>query len=391
MQGLAIKDVEFNGAMLRAAQIEDIVWVGVKWICDGLGLSEDRGKYERKKIQKDLVLSKGVNFYPLGTDNANSDVLCLMLEYLPLWLAKISITPTMKKENPELADRLVEYQLKAKDVLAEAFLPKRKEEIVPAVRNNMIQIPIPEVPNYAEEFEILYAKLDDLEEQNRKLYDGMSNMAKLILDMSSRKENISTKDEYNEYSDSPVTDKYIDMPDDYKWKRIVYGKAENIVCNSSFRKTASVLKHIYDYMRQNYGVCWEQEAKDYKERNNLSYSPKTIEVVYQNEDLKSIFMAVLTDMEYKVKEVKEKKNEIDWSDQQILPLVKKYDDHSNGFMATYKKVYTRMEENSRVGWKNLTTRYINECGGKPTKKDLINTRKSLQKKFTKAIEELMAE
>lgn len=391
MNGLAVKDVEFNGAMLRAAQIEDIVWVGVKWICDGIGLSEDRGKYERKKIQKDLVLSKGVNFYPLGTDNANSDVLCLMLEYLPLWLAKISITPTMKKENPELADRLVEYQLKAKDVLAEAFLPKRKEEIVPAVRNNMIQIPIPEVPNYAEEFEILYAKLDDLEEQNRKLYDGMSNMAKLILDMSSRKENISTKDEYKEYSDSPVTDKYIDMPDDYKWKRIVYGKAENIVCNSSFRKTASVLKHIYDYMRQNYGICWEQEAKDYKERNNLSYSPKTIEVVYQNEDLRSIFIAVLTDMEYKAKEAKEKKNEIDWSDQQILPLVKKYNDHSNGFMVTYRKVYVRMEENSRISWKNLTTRYINECGGKPTKKDLINTRKSLQKKFTKAIEELMAE
>lgn len=381
MQGFAIKDVEFNGALLRAAQVEDIVWVGVKWICDGLGLSEDRGKYERKKIQKDLVLSKGVNFYPLGTDNANSDVLCLMLEYLPLWLAKISITPTMKKENPELADRLVEYQLKAKDVLAEAFLPKRKEEVAPAVRNNMIQIPIPEVPNYAEEFEILYAKLDDLEEQNQKLYNGMSNMAKLLLDMSSRKE--------TQLPEIKMPVKEISEED--SWKQIVYGKAENIVCNSSFRKTASVLKHIYDYMRQNYGICLEQEAKYYKERNNLSYSPKTIEVVYQNEDLRSIFIAVLTDMEYKAKEAKEKKNEIDWSDQQILPLVKKYDDHSNGFMATYKKVYTRMEENSRVGWKNLTTRYINECGGKPTKKDLINTRKSLQKKFKKAIEELMEE
>ena len=379
MQGL-VKDVNFNGAVLRAAQIEDIVWVGVKWICDGLGLSEDRGKYERKKIQKDLVLSKGVNFYPLGTDNANSDVLCLMLEYLPLWLAKISITPTMKKENPELADRLVEYQLKAKDVLAEAFLSKRKEEVVPAVRNNMIQIPIPEAHDYREEFEILYAKMDYLEEQNKKLYNGMSNMAKLLLDMSSRKE-----------TQLPEIKPVKETSEEDSWKQIVYGKADNIVCNSSFRKTASVLKHIYDYMRQNYGICWEQEAKDYKERNNLSYSPKTIEVVYQNEDLRSIFIAVLTDMEYKAKEAKEKKNEIDWSDQQILPLVKKYDDHSNGFMATYKKVYTRMEENGRVGWKNLTTRYINECGGKPTKKDLINTRKSLQKKFTKAIEELMAE
>ena len=381
MNGLLVKNVEFNGAMLRAAQVENIVYVGVRWVCQGLGLNDGKIKTERKRIQEDVVLSKGKKFLPLGTDNANSDVLCLMLDFLPLWLAKINITPTMKKENPELVDKLIEYQLKAKDVLAEAFLPKRKEEIIPAVRNNMIQIPIPEVPDYREEFTLLQNKLQDLEKQNKELYDGMSNMTKLLLDMSLQKE--------TKVSEIKMPVKEISEED--SWKRIVYGKAENIVCNSSFRKTPSVLKHIYDYMRQNYGICWEQEARDYKERNNLSYSPKTIEVVYQNEDLKSIFMAVLTDMEYKAKEVKEKKNKIDWSDQQILPLVKKYDDHSNGFMATYKKVYIRMEENSRVGWKNLTTRYINERGGKPTKKDLINTRKSLQKKFVNAIDELMAE
>lgn len=184
MNGLLVKNVEFNGAMLRAAQVENIIWVGVKWICDGLGLSEDRGKYERKKIQKDLVLNKGVKFYPLGTGNSDSEVLCLMLDYLPLWLAKVSITPTMKRENPELVDKLIEYQLKAKDVLAEAFLSKRKEENISAVRNNMIQIPIPEVPDYREEFTLLQNKLQDLEKQNKELYDGMSNMTKLLLDMS---------------------------------------------------------------------------------------------------------------------------------------------------------------------------------------------------------------
>ena len=381
MNGLLVKNVEFNGAMLRAAQVENVIWVGARWVCQGIGLSDGKIKSERKKIQEDLVLKQGTRFLPLGTGNSDSEVLCLMLDYLPLWLAKISITPTMKRENPELVDKLIEYQLKAKDVLAEAFLPNRKEEIVPSVRNNMIQIPIPEVSDYREEFTLLQNKLQDLEKQNKELYDGMSNMTKLLLDMSLQKE--------TKVSEIKMPVKEISEED--SWKRIVYGKAENIVCNSSFRKTPSVLKHIYDYMRQNYGICWEQEARDYKERNNLSYSPKTIEVVYQNEDLKSIFMAVLTDMEYKAKEAKEEKNKIDWSDKQILPLVKKYDDHSNGFMATYKKVYTRMEENSRVGWKNLTTRYINERGGKPTKKDLINTRKSLQKKFVNAIDELMAE
>ena len=42
-------------------------------------------------------------------------------------LQKINITKTMLQDHPELADKLLEYQLKAKDILAEAFLPKQKE------------------------------------------------------------------------------------------------------------------------------------------------------------------------------------------------------------------------------------------------------------------------
>ena len=38
-------------------------------------------------------------------------------------VCKISITPTMRENNPELVEKLVNYQLKAKDVLAAAFLP----------------------------------------------------------------------------------------------------------------------------------------------------------------------------------------------------------------------------------------------------------------------------
>ena len=60
----------------------------------------------------------------LPTNGGNQDVLCLKLDFVPLWLAKISITPTMSRETPELADRLEQYQLKAKDVLAAAFLPQ---------------------------------------------------------------------------------------------------------------------------------------------------------------------------------------------------------------------------------------------------------------------------
>ena len=134
---LIIKDVEFHGDMLRAAQDPDgKVWVGVRWICQGMGFDEDRMKNERKKIQRDIVLFKGVKFYPLGEDRANSHVLCLNLDYVHLWLAKIAITPTMQRENPVLVNKLIDYQLKAKDVLAAAFLGDKKttEDIIPVYK-----------------------------------------------------------------------------------------------------------------------------------------------------------------------------------------------------------------------------------------------------------------
>ena len=56
---------------------------------------------------------------PLPTQGGEQEVLCLNIDFVPLWLAKISITPSMKENNPRLVDKLIVYQLKAKDVLAE--------------------------------------------------------------------------------------------------------------------------------------------------------------------------------------------------------------------------------------------------------------------------------
>ena len=125
---LIVKEVEFDGAILMAVQDEETeqIYVGVKWVCEGLGLTQDQMKNERKKIQSDLALSQGGRKLTLPTKGGKQEVLTLELDFLPLWLAKISITPTMQRDNPELVDRLVTYQLKAKDVLANAFLKKNQ-------------------------------------------------------------------------------------------------------------------------------------------------------------------------------------------------------------------------------------------------------------------------
>ena len=102
------------------------VYVGVSWICSGIGLTEKQKDRQVANIQSDFVLSEACLKLPLEYEGQIRNALSIELEYLPLWLAKISITPKMISKTPEVANRLKVYQLKAKDILAEAFI-KPKE------------------------------------------------------------------------------------------------------------------------------------------------------------------------------------------------------------------------------------------------------------------------
>lgn len=370
MSGLAIKDVRFNGATLRAAHdAENIIWVGVAWVCQGLGLSEGQMKNERKKIQTDEVLSQGTKFHPLGSGNSDSEVLCLKLDFLPLWLAKIHVTPKMRRDNPQLADKLNTYQLKAKDVLASAFL--NKNALTPQ-------------GDYIEQITKLQIAIEEMRRENQKMYKDMSALANIMLDWKeSFEKNISVKPAFsdaNMYS---------------SWKDTMYQKMDRICANTTkFGKRSDVMRWIYKYMTKNYGVVWDQEAREYKERNQTSMMPSTIDIVLDKPVIKSIFESVLADLEYECchkSAVTLNKNDISWSDHVIASLVAKYNDHSNAGMATYRRVYKKMDADNKICWKNLTTRYINEHGKKPSRKDLIETRPSLRKKFKSAVKELMEE
>ncbi|KZE65118.1 hypothetical protein AV545_04130 [Paenibacillus jamilae] len=117
------KLVEFNGFELLGIKANDgKIYVGVRWVCEGVGLSDGQVKAERKKIKEDIVLNQGGRNFVLPTNGGQQDILTLDIDFLPLWLAKITITPNMQKNQPEVASKLVQYQLKAKDVLAEAFI-----------------------------------------------------------------------------------------------------------------------------------------------------------------------------------------------------------------------------------------------------------------------------
>lgn len=130
MDNLIVKNVDVMGDTIMAAKDRDgNIWVGVRWVCDALEMTEGQMKRQIKNIKKDMVFEKeGSNQIPLPTSGGVKEVFCIRNDFIPLWLAKISITEKTKTERPDFADKLLEYQLKAKDILADAFLPKRKSE-----------------------------------------------------------------------------------------------------------------------------------------------------------------------------------------------------------------------------------------------------------------------
>lgn len=129
MNELEVRKVPFMGTELMAARDNDgQIWAGVRWMCNGIGMNKTQTNSQVEKIKEDKALMKGYGNFRIPTNGGQQNTLCLKLDYVPLWLAKIAITPRMERETPELAARLEQYQLKAKDVLAAAFLPQSKQQ-----------------------------------------------------------------------------------------------------------------------------------------------------------------------------------------------------------------------------------------------------------------------
>lgn len=117
-----VKEVNFQGQQILSILEDNKIYVSVKSICDNLGMSLGQMKNQRAKVQNDEFLKGGLKFVPLYTNGGTQEILMIELDYLPIWLAKINPA----RFNDELKSKLIIYQLKAKDVLAETFLGKRE-------------------------------------------------------------------------------------------------------------------------------------------------------------------------------------------------------------------------------------------------------------------------
>lgn len=129
MNDLVVKNVDLFGDSVMAAKDKDgNIWAGVSYFCKALGMSKGEKDRQTANVQSDDVLKRGATKFAAGVFDDNNETVALRIDFVPIWLTKISITPKMKKEKPELAEKLLNYQLKAKDILAAAFMPKYAQQ-----------------------------------------------------------------------------------------------------------------------------------------------------------------------------------------------------------------------------------------------------------------------
>lgn len=128
MNDMIVKSVDLMGDTVMAAQDKDgNIWAGVNFFCRGLGMSKRQRDFQVEKVKSDKALSRGCTLLRAGVLDPANEAYALRIDFIPIWLSKITITKKMEQETPELADKLLEYQLKAKDILAEAFMPKQND------------------------------------------------------------------------------------------------------------------------------------------------------------------------------------------------------------------------------------------------------------------------
>lgn len=124
-----VKEIPFNGSTLLGIRDENgQVWLAVKKACLDIGLSEGQAQRQITNIQKDLVFCKGVANLQFLSNGGRQKTICIKEKFVTLWLAKISLTPSMQKKNPEAVQKLLTYQLEAADVLHKAFYESEEQK-----------------------------------------------------------------------------------------------------------------------------------------------------------------------------------------------------------------------------------------------------------------------
>ena len=181
----------YDDTLLGAKDETGKVWLAIAHTCKELGFNERRVRQQGEKIRTDKVLSKGVRIFGLPTNGGMQDTFCIEERFVPLWLAKITLTNKMEKDIPDVVEKLEKYQLEAADVLHKAFYETEEQKSTFNARMGLegriegMQIQINNMENMmCEQMEKLDSVMDNMTlstRQQQKLYKAAKDRINHLL------------------------------------------------------------------------------------------------------------------------------------------------------------------------------------------------------------------
>lgn len=260
---LQVTDFNFYGDDLIALKdnANGEIYTAITHILRGIGFNSKQVEHQQNKILKDeLLKSHTLKFSGVDLNMPSiNEIWCISQRKLPIALAKINITPKMKKEQPELSEKLLTYQDKCADVLASVFIDHKTV-------SNMNMKPVTEA-----------------------LTSITNTLTALAQTMTSMQQEINT-----------IKDSQEDKPKLHKkkwsyWSTKMYPKYQ--LLTDYFHITHKELyKNLYSELQNTYpDIDLNQEIDDYCYENKLE-SAYTLDVIEHNLMLRKLFESVVDDL-----------------------------------------------------------------------------------------------
>lgn len=230
--------------------------------------------------------------------------------------------------------------------------------------------------------------MKQMERNNERLYNitikGFNQLADIVKEMKAERKELY-KQIGKPTKDIPVVDTENAIAE-YKlneWKSNVYSIINDILKESDELGTTTrdILKETYRYLTNTYGIVWEQDRKEYKEKYNIGErgNVPTIDLCYDKyPDL------LVNSLEKLLRQFRKENAQPDWEEMKIK--ITNYANHignkSKGGTSVYRKIYTKMTENG-VNW--------DEYAHGLSKSQLIKTNATLYNRFYEAAVEIISE
>lgn len=254
---LQVTNFDFYGDNLIALQDNATgeIYTSINSVLRGIGFTERQVRHNRDKWLNDLIVSKGCQNFVIPMENGVSqETYCISNRKLPIALTKISITPKMKQNQPELVSKLELYQDKCADVLASVFIEHK----------------MPNQPNL------------------QPLIDSLSILTQTITTM---------QQDINALKEQQTTKK---LPEKKysRWKTNTFNKLNTLLSyvnthSEENLKLSEIIHLVIQETEDTYNIEINDYVEAYKSEFNLDTNPYAIDVINHYKDIKDMFTLTL--------------------------------------------------------------------------------------------------